>query len=380
MAENKRDYYEVLALSKGASDDEIKKAYRKLAKQFHPDLHPGDKQCEAKFKELSEAYEVLSDSEKKAKYDQYGHAAFDPNSGFGGYGDFGGFGGFDDLGDILGNIFGGFGGSAGRNGPRRGESARTSVSISFEEAAFGCSKEVSFARIEDCKVCGGSGAESGTSPETCSDCGGTGSVRVAQRTPFGVMNASSPCRKCGGAGKIIHRPCSTCAGKGKVRKNCKLSVNIPAGIDDRQTISLGGQGHAGTSGGGAGDLLITVSVKAHSLFRREGTSVLLELPISFVQATLGAEIEVPTLDGKVKYSIPEGTKTGAVFRFRGKGIPFLKSKSGRGDQYVTVSITTPKALTAEQKALLRAFGDAMGEAPDTDDTKGSFFDKRRKKK
>ena len=205
-------------------------------------------------------------------------------------------------------------------------------------------------------------------------------MRVQQRTPFGVMNASSPCRKCGGSGKIIHRPCSVCAGKGKVRKNCKLAVDIPAGIDDRQTISLRGQGHAGTAGGGAGDLLITVSVKSHSLFRREGTSILLELPISFVQATLGAEIEVPTLDGKVKYTIPEGTKTGSVFRFRGKGIPFLNSKSGRGDQYVTVSITTPKGLTAEQKELLRAFGNATGEQCDAEDSKSGFFDKRRKKK
>lgn len=379
---DKRDYYEVLGLSKGASDDEIKKSYRKLAKQYHPDLHPGDKECEERFKEIGEAYEVLSDPDKKAKYDQYGHAAFDPNSGFGGGGFDGGFSGFDDLGDILGNIFGGsfggFGGSsAKRNGPQRGESLRVSLAISFEEAAFGCTKEINVPRIENCDDCGGSGCAKGTTPETCPDCHGTGSVRTQQRTPFGVMSSSSPCRKCGGTGKIIHQPCPTCSGKGKVRRQRKISVNIPAGIDDGQTISLRGQGHAGLNGGSPGDLLITVSVKAHPLFERDGSSVLFEMPISFVQAALGAEVEVPTLDGKVKYSIPEGTQTGTTFRLRGKGIPYLNG-SGRGDQFVTVYIVTPKNLSREQKELLHKFGESTGEA---DGVKGSsFFEKRKKKK
>ena len=375
---DKRDYYEVLGLSKGASDDEIKKAYRKLAKQYHPDLHPGDKECEEHFKEIGEAYEVLSDPDKKAKYDQYGHAAFDPNSGFGA----GGFGGgFDDLSDILGNIFaggfGGFGGFGGRrNGPVKGENIRVNMSISFEDAAFGCSKEITIPSIEDCDACHGSGCAEGTTPEICPDCQGTGSVRVQQRTPFGVMATSSPCRICGGTGKIIHQPCPSCSGKGKVRRQRKLSVNIPAGIDDGQTISLRGQGHSGMNGGPAGDLLITVSIKAHPLFERDGSSVLFEMPISFVQAALGAELEVPTLDGKVKYSIPEGTQSGTVFRLKEKGIPYLNSK-GRGDQYVTVYIVTPKNLSREQKDLLRKFGESTGEA---DGIKSGIFDKKKKKK
>jgi len=381
MAESKRDYYEVLGVSKGASEDEIKKAYRKLAKEYHPDLHPGDSVCEAKFKELSEAYEILSDSDKKAKYDQFGHAAFDPNSGFGGSGFGGGFGGgFDDLGDILGSIFGGgFGGGSGerRNGPRRGESMRVNISISFEEAAFGCQKELSVARIEDCEECGGTGAQKGTTPEICPECNGSGSVRTQQRTPFGVMNASSPCRRCSGTGQIIHQPCSTCAGKGKVRRQRKINTNIPAGIDDGQTISLRGQGHSGFNGGGNGDLLITVSVKAHALFERDGASVLLELPISFAQAALGAEVEVPTLDGKVKYTIPEGTQTGTVFRLKGKGIPILNSRSGaRGDQYVTATVVTPKGLTNEQKELLRQLSSGSGEQLG----KPSKIEKKKRKK
>ncbi len=382
MAE-KRDYYEVLGLSKGASDEEIKKSYRKLAKQYHPDLHPGDKECEEKFKECSEAYEILSDPDKKAKYDQYGHAAFDPNAGFGG--GFGGFGGFVGLGDILGNIFGGgfggFGGFGGgaqrRNAPQRGENVRVNLSISFDEAAFGCTKEITIPRIEDCEDCGGTGAAKGTSVDTCSECGGSGSVRVQQRTPFGVMATTAPCSKCGGTGKIINTPCTKCSGKGKVRKNKKISVNIPAGIDDGQTVSLRGQGHAGLNGGPKGDLLITVSVKAHPLFERDGSSVLFEMPISFVQATLGAEVEVPTLDGKVKYTIPEGTQTGSVFRLRGKGIPYLNGSS-RGDQYVTVYIVTPKNLNAEQKELLRKFGEATGEAEGVKSGNGIFGKKKKK--
>ena len=360
MAE-KRDYYEVLGLQKGASEDEIKKAYRKLAKENHPDLHPGDRACEERFKEIGEAYEVLSDPEKKERYDQYGHAAFDPNSGFGG--GFGDFGDFGDLGDILGNIFGGgfgFGGAArSRTAPQKGESLRVRLAIGFEEAAFGCAKEITIPRIEDCEDCGGTGCKSGTSAESCPDCGGTGQVRVQQRTPFGIMASTTDCRRCGGTGKLIKDPCPKCSGKGKVRRQRTISVNIPAGIDDGQTISLRGQGHAGVNGGPKGDLLITVSVRAHPLFERDGSSILYEMPISFVQAALGAEVEVPTLDGKVKYTIPEGTQTGTTFRLRGKGIPYLNGSS-RGDQYVTVNIETPKNLTKEQKELLRKFGEATG--------------------
>ena len=360
---DKRDYYEVLGLDKGASDEEIKKAYRKLAKQYHPDLHPGDKSCEEKFKEIGEAYEILSDPDKKARYDQYGHAAFDPNAGFGG-GGFGGFGDFGDLGDILGNIFGGgFGGFGSsqtrRNAPQKGENVRIRLGISFEEAAFGCTKELSIPRVEDCDDCGGTGCKPGTSPESCPDCGGTGTVRTSQRTPFGVMQSTAACRKCGGTGKLIKEPCPKCAGKGKIRRTRSISVNIPSGIDDGQTVSLRGQGHAGANGGPAGDLLITVSVKAHPLFERDGSSILFEMPISFVQAALGAEVEVPTLDGKVKYTIPEGTQTGTTFRLRGKGVPYLNG-SGRGDQYVTVNIETPKNLSKEQKELLREFAEATG--------------------
>ena len=360
---DKRDYYEVLGLDKGASDEEIKKAYRKLAKQYHPDLHPGDKSCEEKFKEIGEAYEILSDPDKKARYDQYGHAAFDPNAGFGG-GGFGGFGDFGDLGDILGNIFGGgFGGFGSsqtrRNAPQKGENVRIRLGISFEEAAFGCTKELSIPRVEDCDDCSGTGCKPGTSPESCPDCGGTGTVRTSQRTPFGVMQSTAACRKCGGTGKLIKEPCPKCAGKGKIRRTRSISVNIPSGIDDGQTVSLRGQGHAGANGGPAGDLLITVSVKAHPLFERDGSSILFEMPISFVQAALGAEVEVPTLDGKVKYTIPEGTQTGTTFRLRGKGVPYLNG-SGRGDQYVTVNIETPKNLSKEQKELLREFAEATG--------------------
>lgn len=361
---DKRDYYEVLGLQKGASDDEIKKSYRKLAKEYHPDLHPGDKACEEKFKEIGEAYEVLSDPDKKAKYDQFGHAAFDPSAGYGGgYG--GGFGDFGDLGDILGNIFGGFGGFGGgssaqrRNAPQKGENLRVRMSVSFEEAAFGCSKDISIPRIEDCEDCAGTGAAKGSTTETCTECGGTGSVRTQQRTPFGVMASTSACRKCGGTGKIIKNPCPQCGGKGKVRRQRTINVKIPAGIDDGQTISLRGQGQAGVNGGPKGDLLITVNVKAHPLFERDGASILFEMPISFVQAALGAEVEVPTLDGKVKYTIPEGTQTGTTFRLRGKGIPYLNGAS-RGDQFVTVTIETPKNLNKEQKELLRQFGEATG--------------------
>jgi len=378
MAE-KRDYYEVLGVKKDATADEIKKAYRKLTKENHPDLHPGDKACEERFKEANEAYEILSDEEKRKKYDQYGHAAFDPNAGFGagGFDGFDGFGGFGGFGDIFSDIFGGFGGStrSNPNAPRRGESVRATVNISFEEAAFGCKKEVTVAKVETCTDCKGTGCAPGTTPEICPDCKGTGSVTVNQRTPFGMMQSSTQCSKCRGTGKIIHQPCKTCRGMGAVRRQHKVEVNIPAGIDDGQTISKPGGGNAGTNGGPAGDLLVSVIVRPHARFERDGTSVLLDQEISYAQAVLGAEVEVPTLDGKVKLTIPEGTQPGAVFRLRGKGIPYLRG-SGRGDQFVTVSIKVPKNLTGSQKELLRQFAASMGEL-DGDAGRGIFGRKKK---
>ena len=367
MAEQKRDYYEVLGVQRGASEDEIKKAYRKLAKQYHPDLNPGNAEAEQKFKEVNEAYEVLSDASKKARYDQFGFAGVDPNygAGAGGGGGFGGFTDFDfgDLGDIFGSFFGGgFGGGArsSRNGPQRGESIRVGVTVSFEEAAFGCEKEVSVDRVDQCPSCKGSGCESGTTPEVCTQCGGTGTVQQRRQTPMGVFATTTTCPKCGGRGKIIHNPCKDCGGTGQQRKRRTIQVNIPAGIDNGQTISLRGQGNAGRNGGPAGDLLITVTVRPHQLFRREGNDVLCEAPITFTQAVLGGEMEIPTIDGKVKYDIPEGTQTGTTFRLRGKGIPNLNGR-GRGDQYVTVYIETPRNLNREQKEALKKFSQSLGE-------------------
>lgn len=383
MAESsKRDYYEVLGLRKGASEEEIKKAYRKLAKEHHPDLHPDDREAEARFKELGEAYAVLSNPEARQKYDQFGFAAFDPSSGFGGYEGFGI--NLNDLGDILGNmfgggfggfgdIFGGMGGSARRNGPRRGENIRASVTISFEEAAFGAKKEVSISRIETCEACKGSGNAPGTTPEICSDCKGTGSVRTTQRTPFGIAQSIGACPKCGGTGQIVHQPCEKCKGKGLVRHNKTIEVSIPAGIDDEQTISIRGQGNFGANGGPQGDLLVTVFIARHPYFKRDGNSVLFMQPITFAQAALGAEVEVPTLDGRVKLTIPEGTQPGAVFRLRGQGIPSLRGGS-RGDEYVTVAVTVPTYMTPEQKSALEAYAKAMGEGRSTPPGNG----KRRK--
>ena len=379
MAEQKRDYYEVLGVSRGASEDEIKKAYKKMARKYHPDLNPGDKTAEEKFKEVNEAYEVLSDADKKARYDQYGHAGVDPNFGAGGFG--GGFDGsfdFGDLGDIFGSFFGGgFGGGrrTNPNAPQRGESIRMSITISFEEAAFGCEKAVTVERYETCDTCHGNGCAPGTSPEVCPDCHGTGTVQVRRQTPMGVFATSSPCPKCGGKGRIIHQPCKDCRGSGMVRKKKTIQASIPAGIDNGQTISIRGQGNAGKNGGPAGDLLITITVRPHELFRREGTSVLCEAPITFTQAVLGAELEIPTIDGKVKYTLPEGTQSGTTFRLKGKGIPSINGR-GRGDQYVTVYIETPKNLNKEQKEALKKFAETMGESNYEEQKK--FFKKFKK--
>ena len=387
MPEQKRDYYEVLGVSKGASDDEIKKAYRKLAKKYHPDMNPGDKEAEAKFKEVNEAYSVLSDEQKRARYDQFGHAGVDPNYGAGGPG--GPFGGFDmgdiDLGDIFGSFFGGggFGGFGGggqrRNGPQKGESLRANLTITFEEAAFGCEKELSLNRTEECDECHGSGCQPGTTAETCPNCRGTGVVRVQQRTGGFAFSSTAACTRCRGTGKIIHSPCKSCGGSGSVKKSKRITVTIPAGIDDGQAVSLRGQGNAGKNGGPAGDLIVGVRVKPHPQFRRDGTTVLYEQPVSFFQAAMGAELEIPTIDGKVKYTLPAGTQTGTTFRLRGKGIPELRGR-GRGDQYVTIRVQVPTSLNSEQKEALRAFAQAMGEeVPEESGLKG-FFDKRKKKK
>ena len=362
MAEQKRDYYEVLGITKGASEDEIKKAYKKMARKYHPDLNPGDKEAEEKFKEVNEAYEVLSDPDKKARYDQYGHAGVDPNFGAGGAGFDGSFD-FGDLGDIFGSFFGGgFGGGrrTNPNAPHRGESIRMSLAISFEEAAFGCEKEVTVDRMEQCGACHGSGCAPGTSPEVCPDCHGSGQVQVRRQTPMGVFASTSPCPKCGGKGQIIHQPCKDCHGTGSARKRKTIQASIPAGIDNGQTISIRGQGNAGKNGGPAGDLLITITIRPHELFRREGTSVLCEAPITFAQAVLGAELVIPTIDGKVKYDLPEGTQSGTTFRLKGKGIPSINGH-GRGDQYVTVYIETPRNLNKEQKEALRKFAETMGD-------------------
>ena len=370
MAE-KRDYYEVLGVGKNASDNEIKSAYRKLAKKYHPDLNPGDKEAEEKFKEVNEANDVLSDPEKRKRYDQFGFAGVDPNyaaqqgGGAGGFG--GGFGGVD-LGDLFGDIFGsggfggfgGFGGSsrANPNAPRKGHDIQASVILTFEEAAHGCSKTVTINRQETCRDCGGSGAEHGTSPETCPHCGGRGYVVTQQRTPFGVMQSQQPCSYCGGRGTIIKNPCRTCRGTGKTGARKTLEVCIPAGIDDDQNIALRGQGDAGSNGGPAGDVIVHVTVKPDPVFERDGFDVWVHEPITFSQAVLGAEITVPTVDGKVAYTIPEGTQSGTRFRLRGKGIQYLNGR-GRGDQYVVVDVEIPKKLTKAQRDALKAFEDTL---------------------
>ena len=359
MAENKRDYYEVLGVQKGASADEIKKAYRKAAMKYHPDRNPGDTTAEEKFKEVGEAYEVLSDDQKRARYDQYGHAGVDPDFGAG-TGPYGaGFSGFGDMGDIFGDIFGDvFGGGRSRtqtrNGPRRGENVGARLEITFEEAAFGCEKVVSTQRIENCATCGGSGSADGVI-EKCTQCGGSGQVRTVQNFMGMQMQSTTTCPSCNGRGKIIKNPCTTCKGKGKVRRTNKVKVKIPAGVDAGQSVRVRGEGCVGSNGGPNGDLLVDIYIKRHAIFTRENMDVLCEVPISFTQAALGAEIEVPTLDGKVKYEIPEGTQTGREFVLREKGIPEVNNPRYRGNHRFTVVVETPTRLSKEQKELLRQF-------------------------
>ena len=383
MAE-KRDYYEVLGIGKNATDAEIKSAYRKLAKKYHPDLNPGDKEAEEKFKEVNEANDVLSDPQKRQRYDQFGFAGVDPNyaaangGGAGGFG--GGFGGVD-LGDIFGDIFGGgfgggfsgFGGGSSTrtaNVPRKGHDIQASVILTFEEAAHGCSKKITINRQDTCPDCGGTGAAKGTSPETCPDCGGRGYVVTQQRTPFGVMQSQQPCSHCGGRGTIIRNPCKTCRGTGKTAARKSLEINIPAGIDDDQNISLRGQGDAGSNGGPAGDVIVHVTVKADPMFERDGYDVTIHVPITFSQAVLGDDVEVPTVDGRIVQHIPEGTQSGTKFRLRGQGIQYLNGR-GRGDQYVIVDVEIPKKVTRAQREALKAFEDSMKE--DNYEKRKGFF-------
>lgn len=375
---DKRDYYEVLGVQKGASVDEIKKAYRQTAKKYHPDLNPGDKEAEARFKEANEAYEVLSDENKRARYDQFGHAGVDPNYGGGGAGGFGGgfdFGDMGDLGDIFGSFFGGGFGSSRRqnpNAPRRGSDTAARVSIDFVEAAKGCEKEITVARVENCTECGGTGAAKGTSPKTCPHCNGRGHVSVSQRTPFGVVQTQRPCDQCHGTGKVIDSPCHACDGKGKVRRNKKIKVNIPAGIDDGQVLNVRGQGNVGSNGGPSGDLQLEITVRPHPLFERDGYDVWCEIPLTYTQAALGAEITVPTLDGKISYKVHEGTQPGDIFKFKGKGIQRVNSY-GKGDHFVKVTVEVPKGLNSKQKKLLEELDSTLNEKNYA--KRKSFFEK-----
>lgn len=376
---DKRDYYEILGASKGASEAELKKSYRKMAMKYHPDQNPDNKDAEAKFKEVNEAYEVLSDSEKRAQYDQFGHAAFEQGGG-GGYGQ-----GFDmgDLGDIFGSMFGfgGFGGGGGsrRNGPRRGNDVNVNIQLTFEEAAFGCTKEISIGILDECETCQGTGAKTGTHPESCPKCSGTGQERYVQQSMFGAVTSVRTCSQCHGTGKIVKDPCNTCKGAGKIRKTKKYEVNIPKGIDNGQTIRLANKGEVGDNGGGYGDLLVTVYVQPDRVFIRKGFDVYCDVPISFVQAALGGEIVIKTIDGEQKYSVKPGTQPETVITMRGVGIPNLRNPKTRGNQIVTLKVKIPTDLSETQKGLLRQFyaEDDMSHEASKDgvDDKKSFSEK-----
>ena len=379
MAE-KRDYYEVLGVERGADDATLKKAYRKLAKKYHPDMNPGDKEAEAKFKEATEAYSVLSDPEKRRTYDQYGHAAFEN----GGAGQGGGFGGFDfnsaDMGDIFGDIFGDlFGGGRSRranNGPMRGANLRAVVHITFQEAVFGCEKELELTLKDTCTKCNGTGAKQGTSPETCSKCHGTGQVTYTQQSMFGMVRNVQTCPDCGGTGKIIKDKCQDCRGTGFTASRKKIQVSIPAGIDDGQSIRIREKGEPGTNGGPRGDLLVEVQVARHPIFQRQDMNIFSTAPITYAQAALGGKIRISTVDGEVEYEVKPGTQTDTKIRLRGKGVPSLRNKNVRGDQYVTLVVQVPTKLSEEAKDALRAFDAAcQGKPAPEKEKKKRFMDK-----
>lgn len=391
MAEQKRDYYEVLGVDKNADDAALKKAYRALAKKYHPDMNPGDKEAEKKFKEASEAYAVLSDPEKRRQYDQFGHAAFDGGAGgadgFGGF-DFNGADFGDIFGDIFGDLFGGRRGSAGaRSGPMKGANLRTSVRITFEEAVFGTEKEIELTVKEECKTCHGTGAKPGTSPETCPKCGGKGQVVFTQQSFFGTVRNVQACPDCGGTGKIIKEKCTDCHGSGFVPMKKRFAVTIPAGIDNGQCKRLAGQGEPGINGGPRGDVLVEVIVGQHPIFQRQDTNIYSTVPVSFAVAALGGEVVIDTVDGKVIYDVKAGTQTDTRVRLKGKGVPSLRNKDLRGDHYVTLVVQTPEHLSAEAKELLRKFDEATedslhaaerinsGEAPHKEKKKRGFFNK-----
>jgi len=369
----KRDYYEILGVSRNASTEDIKKAYRKKARQYHPDANPDDPNAEAKFKELSEAYVVLSDPEKRSNYDNFGHAGVD-GQGFGGFGGFqGGFGDFGGLGDIFEMFFGS--GTRRRAGPERGADIRVDLEITLKEAAFGLEREVKVPRVEECSTCGGSGAAAGSRPVACPACGGKGQVQYAQNTPFGRIIQTRTCERCRGAGKFIEKPCPTCRGSGQVRKTRQIKVKVPAGVDSGSRLRVAGEGEAGIRGGPRGDLYVYIHVKPHKIFKRENDDLICEINITFVQAALGDEVEVPTLEGSAKIKIPEGTQSGTIFRMKGKGIPNV-SGYGRGDQHVVARVVTPVRLSEKQKTILREFARLDSERPlGASGTDKSIFEK-----
>ena len=356
---DKRDYYEVLGVDKNASDSELKSAYRKLAKKYHPDMNPGDKEAEAKFKEASEAYGVLSDPDKRRQYDQFGHAAFEGGAGGGGGFDFSGM----DMGDIFGDIFGDFfGGGRSRgasNGPMKGQNLHESIRITFEEACFGTEKELDIYLKEECSSCHGSGAKAGTSPETCSKCGGKGQVVFTQQSLFGMVRNVQTCPDCRGTGKIIKERCPDCHGSGYISTRKKISVTVPAGIDSGQSIRIRDKGEPGVNGGPRGDLLVEVIVSRHPIFQRQGTDIYSSAPITFAQAALGGDVRIKTVDGEVEYTVKPGTQTDTRVRLRGKGVPSLRNKAVRGDHYVTLVVQVPTKMNSQQKELLKAFDEAM---------------------
>jgi molecular chaperone DnaJ len=369
-----KDYYEILGIDKGATEEDVKKAFRKLAIKYHPDKNQGDKEAEEKFKEINEAYQVLSDPQKKAQYDQFGTADFNGQGGFEGFGGFNGFGGggFSDIfGDIFGDVFSG-GGRRQKNGPQRGADLEYNLNLSFEEAAFGVKKDIDIHRHETCETCDGNGAKPGTSPKTCDRCHGSGQVQARRNTPFGSFVSVTTCDKCHGEGKIIESPCPTCSGRGKIRKKKVVTINIPAGVDTGNTIPLRGEGEPGSKGGPSGDLYIHLRVRPHKIFKREGFDIMCEVPVSFIRATLGGDINIPTLEGDTTHAILEGTQPGTIVKLKGKGIPKLRG-GGRGDLYAEIKVEIPKKLTEKQRSLMSELADEFGE--NKGEGKKSFMDK-----